>query len=76
MMIYDRRLDLRRLEAAEGALTWALELEAHRRRRVVVMAGMPLFAHAGRREKLTPAPLSAPLKRIKFCGSKTQISLI
>ena len=38
MMIYDRRLDLRRLEAAEGALTWALELEAHRRRRVVVMA--------------------------------------
>ena len=39
------------------------------------MAGMPLFAHAGR-EKLTPPPLSAPLKLIKFCGSKTRISLI
>ena len=42
---------------------------------MVGMAGMPLFAHAGR-EKLTPPPLSAPLKLIKFCGSKTRISLI
>ena len=39
------------------------------------MTGMPPFAHAGR-EKLTAPPLSAPLKLIKFCGSKTQISLI
>ena len=39
------------------------------------MAGMPLFAHAGR-EKLTPPPLSAPLKPIKFCGSKTRIPLL
>ena len=39
------------------------------------MAGMPLFAHAGR-EKLTPPLLSAPLKPIKFCGSKTRISPI
>ena len=39
------------------------------------MAGIPLFAHAGR-EKITPPPLSAPLELIKFCGSKTQISLI
>ena len=41
----------------------------------VCMAGMPIFAHAGR-EKLTPPPLSAPLKRIKvfcvclFCSAK------
>ena len=39
------------------------------------MAGIPLFAHAGR-EKLTLPPLSAPLELIKFCGTKTQISLI
>ena len=26
-----------------------------------IMAGMPLFAHAGRGEKLTPPPFSAPL---------------
>ena len=38
------------------------------------MAGMPLFAHAGR-EKLTPPPLSVPLKPIKFCGFKTPNAL-
>ena len=39
------------------------------------MAGMPRFSHAGL-EKLTPPPLSAPLKRTKFWGSKNRISLI
>ena len=33
------------------------------------MAGMPLFAHAGR-EKLTPPLLSAPLELTNFCGSE------
>ena len=57
-----------------GLLSWRL-----RARRfagpVARMAGMPLFAHAGR-EKSTPPPRSAPLKLIKFFGSKTRISLI
>ena len=33
------------------------------------MAGMPLFAHAGGREKLTPPPLSAPSSsKLWLCG--------
>ena len=43
--------------------------------RLETMAGMPLFAHAGR-ERFTPPPLSssAPLKRIKFCGALEPIN--
>ena len=37
----------------------------------IAMAGMPLFAHACCK-KITPPPLSVPLKPIKFCGSETQ----
>ena len=45
-------------------------------RTLVAMAGMPLFAHAGR-EELTPPPLSAPFELVTFCGTKTtKISLI
>ena len=54
--------------AARSAASAAVQHEAARN--LDNIAGMPLFAHAGR-EKITPPPLPVPLKLIKFFGSKT-----
>ena len=55
--------------AARSAASAAVQHEAARN--LDNIAGMPLFAHAGR-EKITPPPLPVPLKLIKFSGSKTK----